>query len=117
MGDAGAVLNQGRGCNTCWAFASIDAARASVKINLVAGYNEGSIQFELDGRWFRKGSGRVAFPGNPSPFVQDLLNCMPISEKEICRSGWHGRALDFMVYGQGVPMTYGDGFVMKDELS
>jgi tRNA A-37 threonylcarbamoyl transferase component Bud32 len=51
----------------------------------------------------------------PAPFAQDLLNCMPIKKEEICQSGWHGRAFDFMVYGLGVPESYGDGFVIKDE--
>jgi hypothetical protein len=102
---AGDVLNQGRGCNTCWAFASTDAARASVLINPFAGFNEGTIEFELDGNWRGKGSGKIAFPGNPSPFVQDLLNCMPIPERDICRAGWHGSAFEFMVEGKGVPMS------------
>ena len=105
MGIAGEVLNQGRGCNTCWAFASNDAAWASVKRNPFAGYNEGSLEFNLEGNTRGKGSGVIAFPGNPSPFVQDLLNCMPISEREICRSGWHGLAFEFMVSGKGVPMS------------
>ncbi len=102
---AGAVLNQGRSCNTCWAFASNDAAAASIKINPFAGYNEGSLEFRFDGSAHGKGSGVMAFPGNPSPFVQDLLNCMPIPEKEICHSGWHGLAFEFMVSGKGVPMS------------
>jgi hypothetical protein len=105
MNIAGAVLNQGRGCNTCWAFASIDSARASIKRNPFVGYNEGSLEFNLEGNARGKGSGVMAFPGNPSPFVQDLLNCMPIPEKEICHSGWHGLAFEFMISGKGVPMS------------
>lgn len=117
IGIAGAVLNQGRGCNTCWAFASIDAARANVRRNPFAGFNEGSFEFDLEGNWQGKGSGMMRIPGDPLPFVQDLLNCMPISEKEICRSGWHGLAFEFMVSGNGVPMSREediDGMFVKD---
>ena len=117
MGIAGEVLNQGRGCNTCWAFASIDAAAASVKKNPFAGFNEGSLEFNLEGNPLGKGSGMMRVPGNPAPFVQDLLNCMPIPEKEICHSGWHGLAFEFMVSGKGVPMSREediDGLFVKD---
>ena len=110
MGIAGEVLNQGRGCNTCWAFASTDAARASVERNPFAGFNEGSLEFNLEGNARGKGSGVMRIAGNPLPFVQDLLNCMPISEQEICRSGWHGLAFEFMVSGNGVPMSREEGY-------
>ncbi len=102
---AGAVLNQGRGCNTCWAFASIDAAAASIKRNPFAASNAYGIGFNSEGEAFYLNPGKVYFPGNPSPFVQDLLNCMPISEKEICNPGWHGLVFEFMVSGKGVPMS------------
>ena len=117
--DVGAVLNQGRGCNTCWAFAATSAAALSIQKNfsetlLIRGYilpdkTTGELSAEL----------APAFNTNDVmvPFVQDLLNCMPIAEPEICRSGWHGRAFDFMVYGSGVPMTYGDGYPVKDAAS
>ncbi len=115
--DTGAVMNQGRGCNTCWAFAATSAAALSLQKNfsdslLIRGYifpdkATGELSEELAPA-FNTGSVMV-------PFVQDLLNCMPIAEKEICRAGWHGRAFDFMVYGSGVPMTYGDGYPLKDE--
>lgn len=102
---AGEVLNQGKGCNTCWAFASIDAARASIKRNLHPGSDEGLILFGLEGEAYARPGVTISIAGNPSPFVQDLLNCMPISEQEMCRSGWHGRAFEFMVSGKGVPMS------------
>ncbi len=102
---AGAVLNQGRGCNTCWAFASIDAAAASVKRNPFAASKEYGIGFNSEGEAFYLNPGKVYFPGNPLPFVQDLLNCMRIPEREICSPGWHGRAFEFMVSGKGAPMS------------
>jgi cathepsin L len=42
---------------------------------------------------------------------------MPIPEKEICNSGWHGLAFEFMVSGKGVPMSREediDGLFVKD---
>jgi cathepsin L len=56
----------------------------------------------------------MVWEGDPGPFVQDLLNCMPIPKEEICSTGWHGTAFDFMVYGQGIPMVYEDGYKKKD---
>ena len=50
-----------------------------------------------------------------APFVQDLLNCMPIKKDEICSSGWHGTAFDFMVYKKGIPMVYEDRFLPQNE--
>ena len=114
--DVGAVMDQGEKCNTCWAFASVDAAAVSAKKN----FADTSV---LSNYYFPdKTTGELSesmfppfdFSKVKSPFVQDLLNCMPIPEAEICESGWHGRAFDFMVYGRGMPMTYDDGFVMID---
>ena len=51
------------------------------------------------------------------PFVQDLLNCMPIKKEEICNSGWHGTAFDFMVYKKGIPLVYEDRFLPQNEKS
>jgi cathepsin L len=117
--DVGAVMNQGKGCNTCWAFAATSAAALSIQKNL------SETQILRDYIFPDKVTGELSDRLGPVfnasdaivPFAQDLLNCMPIKEEEICRSGWHGRAFDFMVYGQGVPMTFDDGYVYKDELS
>jgi hypothetical protein len=106
--DVGPVMNQGERCNTCWAFAATSAAAASQQII--------SMQNLMDYRVMDRGELLILPPAfsywaaNPEPFVQDLLNCMPIAEKEICRSGWHGRAFDFMVYGEGMPMAFADGY-------
>jgi cathepsin L len=115
--DVREVMNQGAKCNTCWAFAASDAAALSIQKNFM----ETSVM--RDYILPNSITGEVSEQLNPifdmrrviAPFVQDLLNCMPIEEPKICESGWHGRAFDFMVYGQGVPMTYEDGFILKNE--
>ena len=110
--DVGEVLNQGKGCNTCWAFATTSAAALSIQKN----YSETVIlrDYIFPDKTTGELSERMAPDFNMSnvmvSFVQDLLNCMPIAEKEICRSGWHGRAFDFMVYGEGMPMAFADGY-------
>ena len=118
--DVGEVLNQGEKCNTCWAFAAMDAARVSIRKNLV------DTRILSDYIPPDKTTGELSETMVPVfeykdfmvPFVQDLLDCMPIPEAEICESGWHGAAFDFMVYKQGVPLSfYGDTYVKKDELT
>ena len=106
--DVGAAMNQGEGCNTCWAFASTSAAASSLQKNYIDRIVPSDYMFpdtptgELSNRL-----GPVFFMESvPSPFVQDLLNCMPIKKEEICNSGWHGAAFDFMVYKQGIPIIY-----------
>jgi hypothetical protein len=117
--DVDPVLNQGAGCNTCWAFAATSAAALSMQKNFLDTIRMRDYMFpdkttgELSTRL-----GPVFVLGNlPAPFAQDLLNCMPVRKEEICQSGWHGLAFDFMVYGNGVPNSYVDGFVIKDEIT
>lgn len=108
--DVGPVFNQGEKCNTCWAFTTIDAAAASFQKN----YDENVplINYVFPDQTTGELSGNSGLPlitnsGRlPVPFVQDLLNCMPIKKEEICKSGWHGIAFDFMVYKNGIPMAY-----------
>jgi C1A family cysteine protease len=111
--DVGAVMNQGAGCNTCWAFASTSAAVASLQKSYLetiplSNYNfPDEITGELSSAsnmFNNSGSSRSS-----APFVQDLLNCMPIKKEEICQSGWHGRAFDFMVYKKGMPVAMNNG--------
>jgi hypothetical protein len=112
--DVGPVMNQGLRCNTCWAFAATDAAFASQQKNY-RDY-EGGTNFQItdDGFPINLIGAAYFLAENPGPFAQDLLNCMEITKDEICRSGWHGRAFDFMVYGQGVPLAITDGFSETD---
>jgi hypothetical protein len=110
----GAVMNQGEGCNTCWAFAATDAATASLDKNYQDVSN--SIHHHFDPL---KPGIKMAVVGpvmfwTTAPFVQDLLNCMPIKKEEMCNSGWHGTAFDFMVYKKGIPLANKDGFTDQD---
>jgi len=113
--NVGPVMNQGEGCNTCWAFAASSAAAASIQKNYWDQAN--GLDFFPD---MENGNMRIIvgalmqWGGDPGPFVQDLLDCMPIPKEEICSSGWHGKAFDFMVYGQGIPMVYEDGYKREE---
>ena len=116
--DVGPVLNQGKACNTCWAFAAASAAACSLQKN----YNDriSRVYYGVDtktGELLPLVGGVSFMAGDPSPFVQDLLNCMPIPEEELCLNGWHGKAFDFMVYKKGIPMTYADGYTDTDPLT
>lgn len=111
--DVGPVLYQGYRCNTCWAFASADAAAISIQIadwkSGIVSYGagrEGSINFA---------SSRWAYTPVATPFVQDLLNCMPIPPESICDKGWHGTAFQFMVNGRGIPMAAAEDYTETDK--
>jgi len=109
------VMNQGLRCNTCWAFAATSAANASMQKNQWDQMDAFDFRPDMETGEMTAVVGALIFwRGNPGPFVQDLLNCMPSAEPEICRSGWHGRAFDFMVYGQGVPMAFEDGYIDEE---
>ena len=116
--DVGPVMNQGEGCNTCWAFAATSAADSSIQKNYLD--QSGSWNLFVDeqtGMLINTVGGITFWEGNPGPFAQTLLNCMPIRKEEICRSGWHGTAFDFMVYRQGIPTIYEDGFQKKNDVT
>ncbi|MEQ1923884.1 MAG: C1 family peptidase, partial [Pyrinomonadaceae bacterium] len=106
------VMDQGDGCNTCWAFATTSATTANISKNAIDKENGVSVRIRCEDP-----GGISAVIGATSvetrvPYVQDLLNCMPIKKAEICNSGWHGRVFDFMVYKKGIPMGYKDGMVL-----
>ena len=99
----GPVMNQGELCNTCWAFATIDAVAASflkrakdeIRYSYFEPLDDGTAMIRtVPARRFREES---------RPSVQELLNCMPIAAADICQTGWHGRAFDFFVNRKGVP--------------
>ena len=113
--NVGPVMNQGRGCNTCWAFASSSAAAASIARLDWMGADAHFLLNEENGEFNAVAGGMIR--RSASPFVQDLLNCMPIKAEEICQSGWHGEAFDFMVYKAGIPIAYEDGFTGIDKNS
>jgi C1A family cysteine protease len=111
----GPVLYQGDRCDTCWAFATADAAATSIQIadwklrfssvSYGAG-QDGSIVFASS--WWE-------YKLVSAPFVQDLLNCLPIPAKKICDKGWHGAAFDFMVNKRGMPLAAAEGYTETDE--
>jgi hypothetical protein len=114
--DVGPVYNQGLKCNTCWAFAAASAADTSLQKSDGESINPNLVGIDMDAGVLRFSQGGMFFTlGQPGPFAQDLLNCMPIEEEDICQSGWHGRAFDFMVFGRGIPMVFKDGFVDEDQ--
>lgn len=109
--DVGVVFNQGARCNTCWAFAATAAAASSLQKNYLEDVPLANYIFpdqttgELASNpFFNTGAGNGSIP-----LPQELLNCMPIKQEEICNSGWHGIAFDFMIYKKGIPMTKTDG--------
>jgi C1A family cysteine protease len=113
--DVGPVMNQGLKCNTCWAFAAASAAAASLQKVLIDDSNDRGYHVTDDGLIISLVRPPFFWAGDPAPFVQDLLNCMPIPAKEICESGWHGTAFDFMVYKQGIPLALAEGYSEPDE--
>lgn len=119
--DVGPVMNQGSRCGTCWAFAATGAAAANLQKarnwNIRGSARDYVIDLEF-GEIARHTPPFIRLVGGfPSPFVQDLLNCMRIPEREICDQGWHGRAFEFMVYGRGIPVTYSEGTTITDAIT
>jgi C1A family cysteine protease len=112
--DVGPVMNQGLGCNTCWAFAASSAVASSMLKLDEDRENYRYWRTNTDGELIPAINAAFYFVGTPGPFVQDLLNCMPIKAVDICQTGWHGTAFDFMVYKMGVPLAFPDGFSQKD---
>lgn len=81
----GDVMNQGMECNSCWAFATVDAFRSSLLLQKM-----------------RLGSRPDSALESMQPSVQELMNCM--SEKDLCGGEWFGNAFDYMVK-TGVPLS------------
>ncbi len=116
--DVGPVLNQGKGCNTCWAVTAATAAACSIRKNYADLINRPSLNVDpKTGEMIALTGGVSLMAGDPEPFVQDLLNCMPLKKDEMCNSGWHGNAFDFMVFKKGVPLAYQDGYSEPDKRS
>lgn len=100
--NVGSVMNQGLNCNTCWAFAAVNAYQAG--LNLSERRFGEPVSLSPEGVLTALANAPPA-PQRLVPSIQQLLNCMPISEEKICEKGWHGTAFAFMVNKKGVPMT------------
>lgn len=96
----GPVLNQGRSCDTCWAFAAASAFEASFKLIET---RFGTPIFWTADQFVFLAQAPPALE-RPVASVQQLLNCMPTGEKDVCAKGWHGRAFEFMVNKKGAPL-------------
>ena len=100
--NVGPVMNQGSKCNTCWAFAAVNAYQASLNLSEMR-FGE-PVSLSPEGEFVALANAPPA-PVRPVPSVQQLLNCMPISADMICEKGWHGKAFTFMVNKKGMPMS------------
>ena len=109
--DVGPVMNQGEGCNTCWAVAGAAAAACSMRKNNLDTARAKFVPDPFTGEINEVLKPRGDLLGDAVPFVQDLLNCMPIKKEEMCNSGWHGTAFEFMVNKKGAPMSRSDALV------
>jgi Papain family cysteine protease len=112
--DVGKTIPQGDSCNTCWAFVASDVAACSLQKSRLDLASQGSFPL-LNNGVLTMSAGPTAITEPTGPFVQDLLNCMPIDKDAMCNYGWHGNAFDFMVYKKGIPITYFDGALIFDE--
>jgi C1A family cysteine protease len=81
--DVGTVMDQ-KYCNSCWAFATVDAFRGSLLLQKM-----------------RTGFGSDSSVDNTESLVQELLNC--IDEQDICKGDRFWKALEYMKT-KGVPV-------------
>lgn len=85
--DVGETISQNLGsqkfCNTCWAFATVDA-------------------MQISRRLFVLRSGKT-LDETLRPSVRQLVSCMVKKEEEFCDFNWHGEAFSFMV-DKGLPL-------------
>jgi C1A family cysteine protease len=82
--DVGEVGFQGYSCNTCWAFATVDAMQISRRLAATR-----SQKNDFDNNRLR-------------PSVQQLVSCM-VPKNDSCNINWHGEAFSFMV-DKGLPL-------------
>ena len=80
----GEVKDQGFSCNLCWAFAAVDAAQSARHLSA-----------------FRNGQTEIETTYQPS--VRQLVSCMKPGERPVCKEGWHGDVLTYLVES-GLPL-------------
>lgn len=81
--NVGEVGSQGYNCNTCWAFATIDAIQISRQLLAIRSNKE--------------------FEQGERPSVRQLVSCFVKKPEEFCENNWHGEAFSFMV-DKGLPL-------------
>ncbi len=80
----GEIGFQGFDCNTCWAFASVEAMQMSRQlVSLRAKKND--------------------FENSPAASVQQLISCMVPKKEDFCKINWHGEAFTYLV-DKGLPL-------------
>lgn len=95
--DLGRSTDQGS-CNTCWAFASVDAMQASRQLDAL----RADRPFASDGL---------------KPSARQLVSCMaPDKPNEFCNLSWHGKAFSYMV-DYGIPLGGATVFRAADAVS
>jgi cathepsin L len=82
--DVGAVGDQGFSCNTCWAFATVDAAQISRQLMSM-----------------RSQTNRIYDALKPS--ARQMVSCLVPQAEDYCKLNWHGEAFTFMV-DKGLPL-------------
>lgn len=81
--EVGNVGSQGFDCNTCWAFATIDA-------------------FQINRQLLAQREKREIVE-NLKPSARQMVACMVKKPEEFCENNWHGEAFSFMV-DKGLPL-------------
>ncbi len=81
--DVGAVGFQGYNCNTCWAFAAVDAMQISRRLAAIRAQKND-------------------FDNSRRPSVRQLVSCL-VPETDYCKINWHGEAFTFLVE-KGLPL-------------
>ncbi len=89
--ELGETGNQGFNCNTCWAFAAVDAMQIARQLLAIRS------QIDLN--------------KNLQPSVRQLVSCM-VPENDYCKINWHGEAFTFMV-DKGLPLGGSTKYVDK----
>lgn len=91
--DVGKSVAQGFSCNSCWAFATVDAMQISRQ--LLA---------QREKREFNK---------TLRSSVRQMVSCMVKKPEEFCENNWHGKAFDFML-NKGLPLGGVTKYIPKD---
>ncbi len=91
--DVGEVGFQGFYCNTCWAFAAVDAIQTSRQLAAIR-------------------SQKNDFDNSLRPSVRQLVSCM-VPQADYCKISRHGEAFTFMV-DKGLPLGGSDIYIGVD---